>query len=285
MKPGFMTGYLESSGNITFTEAAAQGYDTLIMAFGRIDGSDIGIDNGTFNPSPTPDKLRADIRHAKTEGAENILFSVGGATHNTYNPGTTPPEEIAGSLVKFLNEYGFTGVDFDLEVNCDASYLCRLCREIRKCDNSLMLTAAPQINQTEHGSDLFLVAGADHRIYDLAIENRQFDRLFIQAYNNPWPEVSGYNETELGFIPAAFNNLKRTIPEETLIAIGQPASIKGAGTSIFHGPNAGNNIYQGISKQYQMICKDPQFGGIMEWSINWDKAAGYPFIRAVRNIN
>ncbi|WDE01092.1 glycosyl hydrolase family 18 protein [Thalassomonas actiniarum] len=284
MKPGFMIGYLESWGNITFTEAAAQGYDTLIMAFGSIDGANIGIYNGIFNPSPTPDELIADIKNAKARGAKNLLFSVGGK-NNTYTPGDTPVGDIARSLVNFLRRYGFTGVDFDLEINCNANYLCQLCREIKKRDSSLMLTAAPQINQTEQGGDLFLVAGGNHRVYDLAIKSRLFDRLLIQAYNNPWPEISGYNETELGFIQAAFKNLKRTIPKETLIAIGQPACIKGAGTSIFNGPNAGDNIYQGISKQYQMICDDPQFGGIMEWSINWDKAAGYPFIDAVKNIN
>ena len=285
MKPGFMTGYLESRGNITFTEAALQGYDTLVMAFGTIDGANVGINNGAFNPSPTPEKLIADIKNAKKQGAKNILFSVGGGEINTYNPGNTPPADVARSLVSFLWEYGFTGIDFELEINCDADYLNRLCREIKKCDSNLMLTAAPQINQSEHGGDLFLVAGTSHRVYDLSIENRQFDRLFIQAYNKPWPEIAGYNETELGFIPAAFKNLKRTIPKETLIAIGQPACINGAGTSIFNGPNAGNNIYHGLSKQYQLICDDPQFGGIMEWSINWDKAAGYPFIRAVRDIN
>ena len=285
MKPGFMIGYLESWGNITFTEAATQGYDTLIMAFGSIDGTNIGIYNGKFTPSPTPDKLVADIQNAKEQGAQHILFSVGGAENNTYNPDTAPAASVAKSLVNFLNKYGFTGIDFDLEINCDAAYLCQLCQQIKAQDPGLMITAAPQINQTVHGGDLFLVSTANHRIYDTAISQGQFDRLFIQAYNNPWPEITGYNETEVGFIAAAFKNLKHCVPSTTLIAIGLPATIKGAGTSIFNGPDGKGNIYQSISKQYQMICDDPQFGGAMDWSINWDKTSNYPFIHALRNIS
>lgn len=284
MKCGLMVGYLESWGNISFTEAAEQGYDTLVMAFGVINGKNVGLYQDEFHPSPTPKALIMDIHEAKNKGAKNILLSVGGGKNNTYNPGSSPVHEVASSLVNFLNEYGFTGIDFDLEIACDASYLEQLCQEIKTRQPSLMITAAPQINQAEHGSDLFLVSTGNHRIYDLAIKSGQFDMLFIQAYNNPWPEIAGYNETELGFISAAFKNLKQKIPANTLIAMGEPATIKSAGTSIFNGPNAGADIYHGITKQYQMICNDPQFAGVMQWNINRDKAAGYPFISAIRGI-
>ncbi|WP_109829317.1 glycosyl hydrolase family 18 protein [Reichenbachiella versicolor] len=285
MKNALMVGYLQSwgSSNITFTEAVKRGYTTPVMAFGEINRSEVGIYGGAFAPSPTPEELKKDIQGAKENGAEQVLFSVGGG-NNTYCPKNADVVTLAQNIVAYLSEYGFTGIDFDLELSCDKNdqvYLDQLCAEIKKLDESLIITAAPQLNQADHGSNLFLVSQGNDNIFEIAVANNRFDYLFVQAYNNGWPEVNGCKETDVCFISAAFNNLKNTIPSATKIVIGEPANNKAAGTSIFPKSDVPSDIYERIAKQYSSIHADEQFGGAMCWSVNLDESNDYSFVNAV----
>lgn len=282
MSNALMVGYLQSWSNMTFTEAAEQGYTAIVMAFGKIDGSSVGIYDNVFAASPTPSALKADIKNAKSKGAQQILFSVGGEK-NTYNPQGVSTTELATSINNYLTEYGFTGIDFDLEIDGDASYLDDLCQAIKQVNPSLLITAAPQINQADHASDLYLVSTGNARMYDKAISNNRFDYLFIQAYNNPWPAVQGSKETDVEFISKSFVNFKKSIPSSTQIVIGEPANKNAAGTSIFTKPNPPQNIYQLIRDQYETICSDSQYGGSMVWSINLDQETGFQFVKAVKS--
>ncbi|NMR26631.1 hypothetical protein HH219_13995 [Pseudoalteromonas sp. NEC-BIFX-2020_015] len=277
-----MVGYLQSWSNISFTQAAEQGYTAIVLAFGKINGLDIGIADGASSVFSSPAQLKADIKKAKSKGAKQVLFSAGGA-NNTYNPNNLPTVVLAQNLVEYLTDYGFTGVDFDLEINGDGKYLDELCQAIKQLAPTLLITAAPQVNQRVPGSDLYLVSTGHCRMYDQAINNNRFDYLFIQAYNNPSPDIDGSKETNVDFISKSFINFKKSIPTETLIVIGEPANRDAAGTSIFTVPDVPANIYPLISDQYQAIYKDPQFGGAMVWSINLDAQTNYQFVKAVKD--
>ena len=285
MRNSLMVGYLQSwSPEITFTQAAEKGYTAIVMAFGTIERTNVSIFNGVFAASPTTEALKNDIKNAKSKGAKQILFSVGGA-NNTYNPNAAPVKDLAKAIVKFLKEFGFTGIDFDLEIDTDGDYLDQLCAEIKALDSTLLITAAPQINQADHGSDLFLVSTGNSQIYNKAIKNKRFDYLFIQAYNNQWPKVNGFTELDVAFISAAFNNLLKSIPIGILIAIGEPANINAAGEiSVFHGLDAGKDIYKKMAAEYKLIHNDEQFGGAMTWSINQDAETGYLFVDTMKNV-
>jgi chitinase len=280
MSNSLMVGYLESwaSPGITFTQAVRNGYDAIVMAFGSIEGSQVSIYRGSFVPSGS--NIKQDISDAKVAGAKQILCSFGGG-NNTYEPGDTSPTDLAESIVLFLQTYGFTGVDFDLEIDTSAEHLDELCAAIKKKDSSLIITAAPQINQDSHDSNLLLVSTATAQIYQQALSNKRFDYLFVQGYNNPWPKLNGLSETDVGFISESFKNLKLSVPAETLIAIGEPATKISAGTSIFTVDDVPADIYQQIADQYASIKSDPQFGGAMVWNINQDADNGDQFVKHV----
>lgn len=283
MNNALMVGYLESwKPNVTFTQAAQKGYDAIVMAFGAIDSLSVGVVGGCFSPAPGAAAMKQDIRSAKAAGARHILFSVGGG-NNTFLPRGVPVDGLARAIVAHLTEYGFTGIDFDLEIAGDGVYLDRLCAAIRALDATLLITAAPQINQYDHSSDLYLVSTEHVRLYDQAVANGRFDYLFVQAYNNPWPRIGGYRQRQVGFLAAAFHNLKKTVPAGTLIAMGEPASAKAAGTSPFTASSASGATYASLADQYRSIRQDAQFGGAMVWSVGWDAEAGYPFVDAVKS--
>ena len=216
-------------------------------------------------------------------GAEHVLFSVGGA-NNTYQPDGVAVDELATNIVAFAEQYGFTGIDFDLEIDTDGQYLDNLCAAIKKQAPNLLITAAPQVNQNVHNQELMLVSTQAFRVYDIAVANERFDYLFIQAYNNEWPMVEDCKEDQVGFISAAFKNLIAQVPDKTMITIGEPANIDASESiNIYKGPDMGDNIYSLVAEQYQMIKDDAQFGGAMVWDVNWDAKTDYQFVNAVKD--
>lgn len=287
MNTPLLTGYLESwyPNTVTFTEAAKKGYTAIILAFGSITGSKIGIFDSNFNPSPTPGLLKEDIAKAKIAGAKHILFSVGGGSNNTYQPNNAPVKEVATALVEYCKNLGFTGVDFDIEIEDDGDYLNYLCAEIKSIDANFLITVAPQINQEAHETDLLLVSTGNHRMYDKTIQNGYVDYVFAQAYNNPWPTLNSFTQKDVSFISTAFHNLKMQLPKHTFLSIGEPSSRIAAGhCSIYLGPDAGKGIYDLIQDQYTTIMNDSQYGGVMTWSIHLDAKNGYKFLDATKSV-
>lgn len=276
-------GYLESWGDITFTAAAQSGYNVLVMAFAKIDATIVDFFDGAFHPSPTPNALKNDIVNAKQEGA-TILFSVGGQ-NNTYKPMAANPSELATAIIAFADNYGFEGIDFDLEIDTDAAYLHSLCSSIKSLRPEFIISCAPQINQGEHGSDLFYVSTGAARPYEQALNAGLFNFVFVQAYNNQWPVLKGYNQSHIEFISAAFVNLKKITPEGTKIFIGEPANNNAAGFCLFNThSDSSPQTYQAISEQYLSVVNDIQFGGFMVWSINHDRNNAYMFVKCVNLI-
>lgn len=289
MKSPLIFGYLEcwdTTQNLTFTAAAQKGYTAIIMAFGTISGEEVGIFDGQFSPSPTPEALQNDIAEAKKQGAQQVLCSFGGA-NNTYNPSEAHLNSLAQNIANFLKQYGFTGVDFDLEFagsEQDKLYLKELCLALKSIDPTIIITAAPQLNQADHNTDLFFVSTSSFRLYDPAIQANCLDYILVQAYNNPWPLLNHTKETDVSFIHNAFNNLKKSIPEETMLVIGEPASRLSADTSIFSNASDQSAVYEELAIEYKRIQSDAQFGGIMTWNINQDIQYGSHFITMAQSV-
>ncbi|AJQ97837.1 glycosyl hydrolase family 18 protein [Gynuella sunshinyii] len=283
MKEPLIFGYLESWANpgITFTQAARNGYNAIVMAFGTINGSQVSIYDNQFVPSGN--QIAQDIAGAKAAGARQIICSFGGG-NNTYLPDNAAVDELAANIILFLKQYGFTGIDFDLEINTSDSYLDNLCAAIRSQAPDIIITGAPQINQATPETNLYLVTTAHYQDYQLAINNKRFDYLLVQAYNNPSPELKMLGESNVEFISTSFRNLKLSVPDETLIVIGEPAAKISAGFSIFTESDPSADIYQKIAAQYEAIKSDPQFGGAMIWNINQDAANNDLFIKSVKSL-
>lgn len=298
-----MVGYLESWGNITIEDAIAQNYNMLVVAFGTINGSEVGMvlncgdsmPEGCFLPSvvwyPDPPtwkptfKNSVDFAHSK--GAK-VLLSVGGA-NNTFKPGTTTPAVLAQSIVAYLTSLDLDGIDFDLENMSSTDfpgtaterqqYLVDLITQIKQINNSILITSAPQINPVQGPSGVqvqFVNTGSD-TVYNQAISNNLFDYIFAQAYNTPgftvdnqcvvqWQSVD--DETYPTFIGKIAPCLQKLLPEgsKTKIMVGEPANTSGsAGSGALV-----NGTFTDMANQYKTITGLSSFGGAMTWSVNED---------------
>ncbi len=280
-----MAGYLESWESLSLTAAAEAGYTCVILAFGSVDGTQVELYQNSFPPDNgqdgtlDPTKLKNDVAGALGAGATQVLVSFGGA-NNTFLPGSASAADVGAAIVTFLRTYGFTGCDFDLEISTDGSYLQELIQAIKDEDDSLIVTAAPQLNHVD-SAVAYVTTGTDTD-YDEALKAGLFDYLFVQAYNTCCFNISDQTEQDVGFISAAFGYLESITPIGTKICIGEPATGAAAGEcSVYHGPNAGSQIYKDMADQYQSIASSAQFGGAMTWSVNADQGNNYAFVKAV----
>ena len=101
-------------------------------------------------------------------------------------------------------------------------------------------------------------------------------------------ECKGASETNINqlypkFIVNSFVRLKQIVPKETLTVPGQPSDVTAAGlNTVYHGVYK-DQVYTELCKAYKTpaVINDPQFGGIMTWSINQDADNDFKFIDGV----
>ncbi|AJI54370.1 glycosyl hydrolases 18 family protein [Francisella philomiragia] len=292
---GLLFGYLPTwggSGNPTVSQLAKAGYNVALVSFGKVIGTDpISITDGTiasYGPGIKQDEfkklLKEDTKKAKEEyGFKYLLLSVGGE-NNTFNPGNNPSKEdldtISKNIVEYLKDYGYDGIDFDLEqVNFNGDDLDYVIKRLRALMPEIVITGAPQINRV--GSKMTYVNTGTETVYTKAIENGDFDYLLVQAYNTPngfvnangdfkyieefrdaidenninsMNEQGYYNEYSPKFTGYIYNILKEQTPEKTKIVIGQPATVNGAGAAqVFH--KYALEDVDNMDSVYKALCK------------------------------
>jgi len=308
-------GYWTTWGSTTLEEAQKNGYNVIILAFAQIDNScttSFFVDKqsrliqygpyGNSSIQTSKQKFISAIESVQSDGVK-VLASFGGQnSDNTFDPPANDAVNVASSILKFLADFNLDGVDFDVETSYDSIEFKNILSEIRTQDRtkSILITGAPQITPNAWYSglikyDLLIVSNGRIQSYTPAINAGLFDALFLQLYNNnlwgtdtqyPIPKYEWaipYNENDPGFISGIFNYLitKKTVPEKTLLVLGEPADASSASSSTWT-----RNIYMGrsskaawsaISSQLKLLKGKPQFGGVMVWDINEDSANDWKF--------
>ena len=161
-----------------------------------------------------------------------------------------------------------------------------------------IISAAPQLNGVNQITDVTLVTTGTSQDYKIAVENGDFDYLFLQDYNTGAnSNVIYYNhqaidETMSNYIIASYyyligkSDTKQTliyIPSNTLLVPGEPANAASGGqATVFN--NGSTHIYQDMASSYQSLVGQSQFGGAMTWSINNDVATQCQFAKAMSRV-
>lgn len=291
-KDPLMVGYLEAWKTMSIADAVDAGYTCVPLAFGSVTGAEVSFNYPNFDGGE--DGLKADIEAAHKKGAV-VLLSFGGGLNQTFNPNGAAAGSVAQQMYLFARQYGFDGIDFDLEAvpaDVTESYLFDVLSVLRKQPGNLIITAAPQLSQAQQNVDpVFLVNNGNETIYNKSIEAGLFDYLFVQAYNNPYPQLNGANEGSISFIGDAFDCLQTRvdpnygvkIPENTMIVIGEPATKEAAevaAANIFTNDQS-QEAYNKVAKQYENIKGKPQFGGAMTWGANWDADNNFMWAKTI----
>ncbi|WP_372076583.1 Ig-like domain-containing protein [Vibrio amylolyticus] len=248
-----------------------------------------------------PAKFKQDMANLQAQGKVFVL-SLGGA-EGTITLNTDQDEAaFVSSLTALINEWGFDGLDVDLESGSNllhgSEIQARLGRALLQIEanigGDMYLTMAPEHPYVQGGMIAYSgIWGAYIPVIDVVRDT--LDLLHVQLYNNgglPNPYMAG--AAPEGSIDMMVAQSKMLIEgfeladgsmfmplRDDQVAIGLPSGPSSA--------NSGQAPTQNILDALDCLTKGtqcssvvpsftyPNYAGVMTWSINWDEHDGFNF--------
>jgi chitinase len=293
-------------------------FDAIHVAFAvadaRHDGSLVFVPCEQINLS----EFKSDVAHLQAWG-KKVLISVGGANGSLAVNSLLAQQNFVDSLERIVSEYGFDGVDIDLEgtvclekgdrelknpSSASIVYLIEALRDLmHRFDSNFLLSLAPQVAQLQGGYDRYDgLQGA----YLPVVEHLRdiLNYVHVQHYNAlPQKALDGqvYAANGADFHVAMAEMLLAGFPIEMRaenyfaalrpdqVSIGLPVN-----ASIVKSGYAGTmdlekilaSLAGGKSFGGRYVLRNPAgyagFQHMMLWSINWDAVDGFVFSNAAR---
>ncbi len=293
---GYYQNFKNSASPIRLTEVP-KGYSIVNIAFATVNTNGTVVFNlaapaykGIVNSS---DVFKEDIQTLQNRGVK-VLLSIGGGSSKSFLhvDNEKKANEFVQSLEKIIDDYGFNGIDFDLEgkVNSlESTYLLNVTQKLHddylNKGDPLLFTVAPEAVdvhwQTSQGK------------YDRVINSGLINLVSVQLYNSTCKRSFKSNSpcyepgTQDFIVSQADSTIqswkKRGLKDpETKYVIGLPATKKAAN----HGYIDPKAIKKALAclktgeecAKYTPSATYPNLGGVMMWSINWDAKNDYLFV-------
>ncbi|MFJ6634719.1 chitinase [Streptomyces sp. NPDC091376] len=280
-----LTGYWQNFNNgatVQKLRDVQSQYDIIAVSFADSTATPGEI---TFNLDPavgygSVDEFKSDISAKKSAG-KSVIISVGGEKGNVTINSDASATAFANSAWSLMQQYGFTGVDIDLEHGINSTYLTKALRQLsQKAGSSLVLTMAPQtIDMQNTGTEYFKTALAVKDI--LTVVNMQY-------YNSGSMlgcDQKVYSQGSVDFLTAlACIQLEGGL-DPSQVGLGVPASTRGAGSG-YVDPQIVKNALDCLTRgtncgSFKPSRTYPSLRGAMTWSTNWDATAGNAWSNAV----
>lgn len=252
-------------------------------------------------PALDPVQFKQEMAALQAQGKIFVL-SLGGAEGNITLNNDSDEANFVSSLTEIIAQWGFDGLDIDLESGSNLLHgtqiQARLPRALKQIETNMggnmYLTMAPEHPYVQGGMVAYSgIWGAYIPLIDQLRDT--LDLLHVQLYNNgglanPYtpgaaPEgsvdmmVASVRMLTEGFTLA--NGSQFAPLRDDQVAIGLPSGPKSA--------NSGQAPTQNIINALDCLTKgtscgaivpnklNPNLGGVMTWSINWDAYDGYNF--------
>lgn len=243
-----LTGYWQNFNNGAtvqrISDVSAQ-YDIIAVSFADATTTPGAI---TFNLDSaglggyTVAQFKADIAAKKAAG-KSVILSIGGEKGTITVGDSTSANNLANSAYALMQEYGFTGIDIDLENGLNPTYMTQALRSLSsKAGPSLVITMAPQtIDMQSTQGGYFRTALNIKDI--LTVVNMQY-------YNSG--SMNGcdgkvYSQGSVDFLTAlACIQLEGGL-DPSQVGIGVPASPSGAGSG-YVSPTIVNNALDCLTR-------------------------------------
>lgn len=281
-----VTGYWQNFNNGATVQKLADvqsQYDIIAVAFADATSTPGAV---TFNLDSaglggyTVDQFKADIR-AKQAAGKKVIVSVGGERGTVAVNDAASATNFANSVYALMQEYGFDGVDIDLENGLNATYMTQALRSLSaKAGSSLVLTMAPQTIDMQSTSNAYFQTALNVKDI-LTVVNMQY-------YNSGSMlgcDGKVYSQGSVDFLTAlACIQLEGGLAPSQ-VGLGLPASTRGAGSG-YVAPSVVNSALDCLTKgtgcgSFKPSRTYPDLRGAMTWSTNWDATAGNAWSNAV----
>lgn len=281
-----VTGYWQNFNNGATVQKLSDvpaNYDIIAVSFADATSTPgavtFNLDSAGLN-GYTVDQFKADIAAKKAAG-KNVIISVGGEKGSISVNSDASATNFANSVYALMQEYGFTGVDIDLENGINSTYMTKALRSLsQKAGSGLVITMAPQtIDMQSTGTEYFKTALNVKDI--LTVVNTQY-------YNSGAMlgcDGKVYSQGTVDFLTAlACIQLEGGL-DPSQVGIGVPASTRGAGSG-YVSPSVVNAALDCLTAgtncgTFKPSKTYPGLRGAMTWSTNWDATAGNAWSNAV----
>jgi chitinase len=286
----FLTGYWHNFVNpateLRLSEVPA-GYDLVAVAFAEATGTPGAV---TFDVDPglssalggySDDQFEADVAALHARGTE-VVLSVGGEAGTVSVNDPASAANFASSVHQLMTEYGFDGVDIDLENGLNPTYMAQALRGLHdQTGDGLIITMAPQtIDMQSTGGSYFALALSIKDILTV---------VHTQYYNSGsmlgCDQAQAYGQGTVDFITAlACIQLENGLRPDQ-VAVGLPAGPGAAGGGVV-APSVVNDALDCLASgthcgSFHPPHTYPDIRGAMTWSVNWDVADGNGFAGTV----
>ncbi|MFJ9939024.1 chitinase [Streptomyces erythrochromogenes] len=281
-----LTGYWQNFNNGAtvqkISDVSAQ-YDIIAVSFADATTTPGAI---TFNLDSaglggyTVAQFKADIAAKKAAG-KSVILSVGGEKGTITVNDSASATNLANSAYALMQEYGFTGIDIDLENGLNPTYMTQALRALSaKAGPSLVITMAPQTIDMQSTQGGYFKTALNIKDI-LTVVNMQY-------YNSG--SMNGcdgkvYSQGSVDFLTAlACIQLEGGL-DASQVGIGVPASPSGAGSG-YVSPTVVNNALDCLTRgtncgSFKPSKTYPGLRGAMTWSTNWDAKAGSAWSNSV----
>ncbi|QIJ66715.1 chitinase [Streptomyces sp. JB150] len=281
-----VTGYWQNFNNGAAVQKLSDvpsQYDIIAVAFADATGTP-GAVTFTLDSAGlggyTVDQFKADIR-AKQAAGKKVIISVGGERGTVTVNDAASATNFANSVYALMREYGFDGVDIDLENGLNATYMTQALRALSaKAGPSMILTMAPQTIDMQSTSNSYFQTALNVKDI-LTVVNMQY-------YNSGSMlgcDGKVYSQGTVDFLTAlACIQLEGGLAPSQ-VGLGLPASTRAAGGG-YVSPSVVNSALDCLTKgtncgSFKPSRTYPDLRGAMTWSTNWDATAGNAWSNAV----
>ncbi|MDG9703090.1 chitinase [Streptomyces sp. DH37] len=280
-----VTGYWQNFDNgarVQKLREVQDQYDIIAVSF-----ADSTANTGeiTFNLDPalgysSVQEFKNDIA-AKQAAGKKVIISVGGEKGNVIVNDSASATRFADSAHRLMREYGFDGVDIDLEHGINSTYLTQALRSLSaKAGPSMVLTMAPQTIDMQSTSTEY---------FKLALNVKDILTVVNMQYYNSGSMLGCdgkvYSQGSVDFLTAlACIQLEGGL-DPSQVGLGTPASTRGAGSG-YVDPSVVNAALDCLARgtncgSFKPARTYPGIRGAMTWSTNWDAANGNRWSNAV----
>ncbi|GIH90285.1 chitinase [Planobispora siamensis] len=287
----FLTGYWHNFDNAAVElrlSAVPAEYDLVAVSFGEATSTPgevvFGVDPGLSASlgGYTDAQFKADVATLKARG-QKVILSVGGELGRVQVASAAAATKFADTVYGLMQQYGFEGVDIDLENGLNATYMAQALRALRaKAGANLIITMAPQtIDMQSTGAEYFKLALSIKDI--LTVVHTQF-------YNSGsmlgCDQMAAYSQGTVNFLTAlACIQLENGLRPDQ-VALGLPAGPGAAGGGIV-APSVVNQALTCLARgtncgSFVPPRTYPGIRGAMTWSINWDASNNWNFSKTVK---
>ncbi|MEU3103629.1 chitinase [Streptomyces griseoflavus] len=281
-----VTGYWQNFDNgaaVQRISDVSSQYDIIAVAFADATGTP-GAVTFTLDSAGlkgyTVAQFKADVR-AKQAAGKKVIISVGGEKGTVAVNDSASAANFANSVYAVMQEYGFDGVDIDLENGLNATYMTQALRSLSaKAGPSMILTMAPQTIDMQSTSNAYFRTALNVKDI-LTVVNMQY-------YNSGSMlgcDGKVYSQGTVDFLTAlACIQLENGL-DPSQVGLGLPASTRGAGSG-YVSPSVVNNALDCLTRgtncgSFKPSRTYPSLRGAMTWSTNWDATANHAWSNAV----